>query len=207
MQRTAVTGERVGEERIGRMHEERNAELLATRVERLEPGCGDIRIVADAARDVDADQAQAPHRIFEHVERNLRIGQRHRRRGPETPGMRPHCRGHRFVPLNCVLFAFGGRHVGKMDRKRADRPQRRDMVPQRVHVLKMAVQIVPDGRHFEHVRAAGRPIVVEPAFAVGLRPRIALTLTEQFEKRPRPPMKMRLNNFHGQEPPRHSKTG
>ena len=68
---------------VGRMQEQRQAELLDMGVERLQPLGIDARIVADAAGQVDAHQAEPIDRVVDHLDRGARVLQRHRGARPE----------------------------------------------------------------------------------------------------------------------------
>ena len=120
MQRAVVAGERIREHRIGRMQEQRDAELLDARVERLKPLGVDARIGADRARHVDAHQAEPADGIVEHLDRDPRIDERHRRARPQAAGVFLLRARHLLVPVGGGLAAFLARQVGEEHRERAD---------------------------------------------------------------------------------------
>ena len=82
VQRAVVSIDHVDEGVVGRMDEQRNAELLDAGIERLEPRMIDVIVPADAARNVDADQAELLDHAVEFIDGGLGILQRHRRRSP-----------------------------------------------------------------------------------------------------------------------------
>ena len=82
VQRAVVAVEHVLEDHVGRMQEHRQTELLDMRIERLQPLGVDPRIGADAAREIDAHQAEPVDCVVQHFDRDARVLQRHRRARP-----------------------------------------------------------------------------------------------------------------------------
>jgi hypothetical protein len=70
------------EHRIGRVQEQRQAKLFDAGIERLQPLGIDPGIAADAARHVDAHEAEPVDGIVKHVDGDPGIHQRHRRACP-----------------------------------------------------------------------------------------------------------------------------
>ena len=121
MQRAVIAIEHVLEDHVRRMQEQRQAELLHVRVERLKPLGVDARIRADAAGKVHSHQTEPIDRVVDHFDRHARVLQRHRCAGPEPAGIFLLRVRHRLVPHEGVVASLLHRHVGEGDRKRADR--------------------------------------------------------------------------------------
>src|SRR6185312_5124771 len=121
------------------MEEQRHAKLLDIVVERLEPLGIDARIIADAARQVDAHQAELVDRVIDDVDRSLRVDQRYRGTRPDAAGMGALCPRHLFMPLGREIathYLFQG---GEGDRERADRADDVDLMTEAVHMSELLV--------------------------------------------------------------------
>ena len=113
MQRAVIAVEHVLEDDVGRVQEQRQAELLDMGVKRLEPLGIDARIGADAAGKIDADEAETIDRVVDHLDSSAGVLQRHRRARPQPAGIFLLRGRHFFVPHQRIVAAFGKRHVGE----------------------------------------------------------------------------------------------
>ena len=197
VQRAVVAVEHVLEDHVGRMQEQRQAELFAMRVERLQPLRIDARVFSDAAGKVDADQAEAVDRVVDHFDGGARVLQRHRRARPQPAGIFLLRAGHLLVPHQRVVAPFRERHVGEGDGERPDRADHVDLVAEARHVLELLVEIEPLGPGIEMRAAAGAPHVVVAAALVDFGLGEILALAELVENRPGPPVEMRIDDVHG----------
>ena len=198
MQRAVIAvRQHVLEDHVGRMQEQRQAELGAMRVERLQPLGVDARILADAAGQVDAHQAEPVDRVVDHLDGDLGVLQRHRGAGPEPARIFLLRAGHLLVPHQRVVAAFLDRHVGERHRERADRADHVDAVAEAVHVFELLVEIEPLGPGVEMLAAGVAAHVVVAAALVDARLGEVLALAELLENRAGPPMKMRIDDVHG----------
>ncbi len=198
MQRAVVAvRQHVLEDHVGRVQEQRQSELLAMRVERLQPLGVDAGVGADRAGQVDAHQAEPVHRVVDHLDRDLGVLQRHRGAGPQ-PARILLLRGrHLLVPHQRVVAAFSDRHVGERHRERPDRADHVDPVAEAVHVFELLVEIEPLGPGVQVLTGIGAAHVVVAAALVDLAPRVVLPRAELVENRARPPMEMGIDDVHG----------
>ena len=197
MQRAVIAVEHVLEDDVGRMQEQRQAELFDMGVERLEPLGIDARIGADAAGQIDAHQAQAVDRVIDHFDRRAGILQRHRGAGPQPAGIFLLRAGHLLVPHDGVVAAFGERHVGERHRERADRADHVDLMAEARHVFELLVEIEPLGPAVEMLAAVGTAPIIVAAARIDPRVGEILALAQLVENRPGPPMEMRVDDVHG----------
>src|SRR4051812_2450826 len=77
VQSPVISIKNVDERVVGWMDEQRNSKLLDARIERLKARIIDMVVLADAARNVDADQAEPIDHTIEFIDSGLRVLQRH----------------------------------------------------------------------------------------------------------------------------------
>ncbi len=199
MERAVIALQHVREDRVGRVEEDRHAELGAARIERLEPLGVDARIAADAAGHVHAHQAVMLDRAVERGDRDLGIDQGHDRARPDAIGMEPLDARHLRIPGFCRVEAFVRRQVRIMEREGTGRADHVDPVAQPVHVGELRVEFEPFRTEHEPGFAFLAPVIVAAA-RIPLGPRIALALAQLLEHRARPPVEMRIDDMHQRSP-------
>ena len=205
MQRAAIAvRQHVLEDHVGRVQEQRQAELFAMRVERLQPLGVDARVGADAAGQVDAHQAQAIDGIVHHLDGGTGVLQRHRGAGPEPAGMFILRGRHLLVPHQRIVAPFFEWHVGERNRERADRAHHVDAVAEAVHVFELLVEIEPLGPGVEMLAGVGAAHVVVAAALVDPALGVLGALAELLEDRARPPVKVGVDDVHIGDPARAS---
>src|ERR1700704_144964 len=89
MQSAVVSVKQVDERIVGRMDEERNAKLLDASIERLKARVIDVIVSADAARNVDADQAELLDHPVKLIDGGLRLLQGHDATRPDSTRITP----------------------------------------------------------------------------------------------------------------------
>ena len=160
-----------------------------------------MRIGADAARQVDAHQAEPADRVLQHLERDGRIRERDRRTRPHATGISPLRRRHLLVPVDRHVATLGRRQRREIDRQRPDRAHHVDTMAELVHRLELAVEIEPlgpapelvVGALFEPARVAAA--VVDPGIGHRRSP------AQPLDHRTRPPVEMRVDDVHRDGPP------
>src|SRR4051794_41090392 len=85
VQRAVISIENVDEGVVGRVDQERNAELFDAVIEGLEPRMVDMIVASDRARNVDADKTELLHHAVELIDRSLCVLQRHYAGRPYAP--------------------------------------------------------------------------------------------------------------------------
>ncbi len=166
VQGAVVAIEQILEHRVGRMQEQRHAELLDPGVERLEPLGVDARIAADAARQIGAHQAELVDGVVEHLDGDARVLQRHRGAGPQPARIFALRARHLLVPHQGEVAALIRRQIREGDRERPDRADHVDLMAEPVHVLELLVEIEPLGPAVEMGAGAFAPPVIVAAVVV-----------------------------------------
>src|SRR6185312_10810968 len=87
MQRAVVTVQHVRKDRVGRMQQQRHAELLDPVVEWLKPFGIDARVRTNAAGKIGPDEPKLEDGVIEDFDRRASVNERDRRCTPEAPGI------------------------------------------------------------------------------------------------------------------------
>ncbi len=120
MQCAAKVGQGRRENGIGRVQEQRDTERRSALVERLQTLRFDVRVVADAARQVCAHQAQCADGVLENLDSDFGTRQRYGRGRPQPVRMTTLRVRHLFVPQRGDVAAFLDGEVGEMHGQRSD---------------------------------------------------------------------------------------
>ncbi len=139
-------------------------------------------------------------RVIQHLDGDLRVGHRHRRAGPDAAGIFALSAGHLLVPLHRRVAALFRRQIGEGDRERPDRADDAHFVAEPVHMFELLVEIEPLRPGIQRRPALMSDIIVA---AAGIFLRTAdksLRLQKRLEHAARPPVEMRVDDFHTAAP-------
>ena len=179
------------------MQIDRQFQLRAARIERLQTVRVDPRIRAHGARQVHADQTETADGVLQYLHRDLFILQRNGGGSVKARREPALLRRHFLVPQNREIATLFDRKRGEENRKGADGAHDADLMTKRVHMGELRVDVVPFGAAVQHaidVRAQARRIA---AAVVGARIGKVAALAHGVEHRAGPPMKMRVDHPHG----------
>src|SRR5262249_46380480 len=129
---------------VGRMDEERHAKLFDTRIKRLETRMIDVIVSADAARNVDTDQAEFLDHPVKLIDSGFRILQRHDTARPDAARITPLRLRHLIIVHLRVVDAVRERNLGEEGRERPERADKIDVMPGGIHMPDVVIEIEPN---------------------------------------------------------------
>ena len=198
IERAVIAFEQLLEDGIGRVEKQRHAEFLDPGIERLEPLGINTGITADAARKIGAHQPELVDRVIEHLDGDAGVDQRHCGARPDPARVLALRARHLLVPHRGDVTSFSsGERSEKATEERPDRADHAiDLMAEAVHMLELLVEVEPLGPAVDRLAELGAAPIAVATTVVGRGTGKILALAELLENRPRPPMKMRIDNMH-----------